>query len=414
MAQQGSGLGGVLLVVTSVVAALAVVVPEIVGEVTVGVDLGTTFSVAAVCAAGAVEVVPVAGRNTTPSVVLYGSLSSAQPVVVGEPAALQRAARAGDVVFDAKRLIGRAWEDPGVGAEAAHLPFGVEQWDGPGGGVGIRVRSRPDALLRPEDVGAEVVRLLKRAAEAHRSWAQRLGFRFGTVTISVPVAFDDRQRAATARAGELAGFRLVRILEEPVAAALAYGLEHADRERTVMVYDMGGGTLDVALMTLDMRSRKFLVVATAGDPHLGGEDFDRALLARVEQRLGPERAPKAADEREALLRAVEAAKRALSVGDAATVEVPDGGGGVRLTREELEEVCGDLLARAEEPVGRALWEAGMGLDAVDDVVMVGGSSRLVAVQQRVQALFAGRPLHVALDPDTAIAVGAARAFGCSS
>jgi molecular chaperone DnaK (HSP70) len=217
------------------------------------------------------------GAPTTPSVVSYDAPPSGG-VVVGALAALLRASRPLHTIHDAKRLIGRAADDALVVAEATHLPYEVVP--DARGGAAISVPGR-DAPVSPEAVATALLRHLKEAAERSRPLHAALGFRFGSATISVPVAFGQRQRAATLAAGRAAGFRVVRLLDEPVAAAIAYGLTGADRERTVLVYDMGGGTLDVAILRLELSSRTFLVMGTSGDAHLGGEDFDRALAVRV-------------------------------------------------------------------------------------------------------------------------------------
>ena len=377
---------------------------------------------------------------TTPSVVSYDAPPRGA-TVVGAAAAALRAVRPQHTVHDAKRLIGRTADDPVVLAEAAHLPFAVVPdargfaavaLPHAGGGA-------PPPPVTPEAVGAALLRHLKAAAERSKPLRHALGFRFGSATISVPVAFSTRQRAATLAAGRAAGFRLVRLLDEPVAAALAYGLTRADKERTVLVYDMGGGTLDVAILRLELASRTFLVMAAAGDPHLGGEDFDRALAVR-QPRCGAVRwlrtstadvfflvpstqawAREAAPDRvgdpadggaaAALLVACEAAKRALGTGAAAALALPRGGE-LTLTRAAADAAVTPLLERALQPGDAALREAGLGADDVDDVVLVGGATRLQALRERVGEAFHGRALHTEVDPDTAIAVGAARAYNC--
>jgi|APGre2960657444_1045066.scaffolds.fasta_scaffold00379_17 molecular chaperone DnaK (HSP70) len=218
-----------------------------------------------------------------PSVVSYNAPPHGR-TVVGAAAAALRSERPVWTVHDSKRLIGRAFADPLVQQEAAHLPYGVVAGGADGQTAALEVGGPAfggGPAVTPEAVAATLLRQLKRAAERARPVASLLGFSFGSATVSVPVAFDRRQRAATLAAGRAAGFRLVRLLEEPVAAAVAYGLHDSGGERTVVVYDMGGGTLDVAVLRLERASRTFLVMATAGDPHLGGEDFDRALAVRV-------------------------------------------------------------------------------------------------------------------------------------
>ncbi len=217
---------------------------------------------------------------TTPSVVSYAAPPRGA-TVVGAAAAALRAVRPRHTVHDAKRLIGRLADDPVVLAEAAHLPFAVVPDARGFAAIALPSDGAATPPISPEAVGAALLRHLKASAERSKPLRHAMGFRFGSATISVPVGFSTRQRSATLAAGRAAGFRLVRLLDEPVAAALAYGLTQADKERTVLVYDMGGGTLDVAILRLELASRTFLVMAAAGDPHLGGEDFDRALAVRA-------------------------------------------------------------------------------------------------------------------------------------
>ena len=528
---------------------------DLTGEVTLGIDLGTTYSVAATCEAGSVRVVtpprgsiarrlskggvyasddddgggeadpvgwssPSSELATVPSVVHFGRRTRStrsdgggvavplKPLgmehdgvgsrggsrwgwprlggwaslrgvlrgggwrgggriddgdvdggwaVVGEAAARLRDVAPERTVYDAKRLIGRRRDDPIVVEEAAHLPFAVVDGGGTLGECAIAIpadgasdeRSSPPTLVSPEEVGARILLHLKRAAESSLHRVRRvLGFSFGSLTVSVPVGFSKSQRAATIRAGTRAGFRVVRLLEEPVAAAIAYGLHEDDRERLVVVYDLGGGTLDVAVLRLERASRTFLVMGVAGDPHLGGEDFDRALVEWLRGRLSgggeggtaaeAEAAfalPDASASNELALRAVERAKRMLSASDAATLRVCRSGDGgaltiealpadavatgddacrmIVLTRAALIEACASLLDRAVAPVAEALRRAGgVAPSEVDDVVLVGGGTRLVAVRERLSDAFGGRQLHHSVDPDTAIAVGAARSYAC--
>eukprot|EP00854_Cymbomonas_tetramitiformis_P022182 gene22182-26745_t len=329
---------------------LAVIAPEIVGETMLGIDLGTTFSVAAVCHRGHVEVVP-----------------------IGSSAAALRTHFPKNTIFDAKRLIGRNYStDELIQEEQESLPF------------------------------------------------KFFGFRYKSVTISVPVAFDNAQRSATVKAGEAAGFRMVRILEEPIAAAISFGLHHGTRERTVLVFDMGGGTLDVALLRLELRTRTFLIMGSSGDPHLGGEDFDRALAAHFTETHDAVHSAIGAggDVMKArLVKAVEMAKQRLATTPDHTFSLPVGKEGtdklqLSLDRGTLKEVCSSLLERAMNPVYDVLMEALMEPDDVDDVVMVGGSSRLVAVREMLGEFFGDKVLNYETDPDLAIAVGSAMSFGC--
>eukprot|EP00241_Pyramimonas_parkeae_P005206 CAMPEP_0114227524 /NCGR_PEP_ID=MMETSP0058-20121206/1839_1 /TAXON_ID=36894 /ORGANISM="Pyramimonas parkeae, CCMP726" /LENGTH=369 /DNA_ID=CAMNT_0001338377 /DNA_START=384 /DNA_END=1493 /DNA_ORIENTATION=+ len=367
-----------------------------------GIDLGTTYSVVALCHRGKAFAVPVDGFNITPSVVHYDPTGA---VVVGREAAAKRVDFPESTIFDSKRLIGRNFSTDQVAQEEAmQLPYKVQ-----GARNGSIELPLPDGqgTHTPQTVGARILRRLKHAAETSTPWRRVSGHKFTSATVSVPVEFTLEQRAATVRAGEAAGFRMVRILDEPVAAAIAFGLHRGTSERTVLVYDMGGGTLDVALLLLELQTRTFLVLGAKGDPHLGGEDFDRALAAHL--------AGKPSDQHDsldpALLRAVELAKRELSHHISASVQLPNQPDLV-ISRNMMEEVCAELIQRAMEPVYQVLHETGTSPEEVDDVVMVGGSSRLVAIRQKLNIFFDGKLRTNDVDPDTAIAIGSALSFGC--
>ena len=498
-------------------------------ETTLGIDLGTTFSVAATCASGIVTVVPLGGDAgfrkdgsksspslTLPSVVYYPQDSDAS-VVVGEAAAAHRDTHPRRTVYDAKRLLGRRVDDPAVLDEKKYVSFRIVAGEGDpplaairlddddeierdddierddeierdddANGVGSRSPSKEvrGSVKKPEDVGSEILKHLKTRAERSLPGPRRLlGFRFKSVTISVPVNFSKAQRAATIAAARAAGFAAARVLDEPVAAAIAHGLletsadEDPRRSRLALVYDFGGGTLDVAVLRLEKETKTFLVMGAAGDDRLGGEDFDRALLERLVGELGkanvtlfgvggePEAALK-----ERALRGVERAKRALSesnetklrvffetrsVGDevanvaTAVAFLPDavdenpagtsvGGAAaaaaarrrprvdISLTRADFEiDAIVALLDRCVAPVREALARAGgVRPDEIDDVVLVGGSSRLDAVRSRLSEIFgtekvtrfakaAGEEkVTRGVDPETAVAIGAARSYAC--
>ena len=520
---------GLILAIVAALAALAVGMLDLTHEVTLGIDLGTTYSVAATCDKGEVSVVvdditrsmgAVGGDGATvPSVVHFerpafalargerwnrpwmtdrtavvgttrelkerlrefksrraGARSSNDAAVarvgstVGAAAAALRDASPALTVYDAKRLIGRTFDDPIVQEELNHLPFHVIEntWPprprdaaigAPLLGVSMPYKrlmasDRTQVLvIPPEEVGARILSHLKRHSERSLPFFRRnMGFTFGSLTVSVPVGFTKEQRAATLRAANRAGFATARLLEEPVAAAIAYGLHEDDRERTVLVYDLGGGTLDVAVLRLERSSRTFLVLGTAGDPHLGGEDFDRALVGWLRTRLESAGYHLPSDDsarwEEVALRVMERAKRSLSevgrvgvracgdedhaedgdpnptfsvyelrplLDDDARREDPPGFActTVWLTRDDLASSCSDLVDRAMSPVSEALHNAGdVDPDEIDDVVIVGGSSRLTVIRRRLSEAFHGRDVHHTVNPDTAIAVGAARSYAC--
>ena len=502
---------GLVLAGVACLAAVAVGSFGLTTEATLGIDLGTTFSVAATCERGVVTVVRVPGGSgthaqTMPSVVYFPERAR-EAAVVGADAARRRDTHPTRVVYDAKRLIGRRVDDPAVAEESKHLPFAVVADDG--GFAAIQLGEADDfaktSSIAPEAVGAAILARLKAAAETAgdgdaRSFAKRLlGFRFRTVTVSVPVNFSSEQKAATLRAARAAGFAVARLLEEPVAAAVAHDASRKEREKLdvaekkkkteteklddggalVLVYDLGGGTLDVAVLRSEPSSGTFLVMGSAGDDRLGGEDFDRALLEWAREKLSSLPEPvffpdgetdPDADARgvhERALRAMELAKRRLSDHETASIEiayaftqerngvrsgdaaptatrvVTDAKTAVRepsfetndgsrtairsdalghsvtltLTRPDLETACAALLDRASAPVYAALRAAGgVGVAEITDVVLVGGSSRLAAVRARLAAIFGeerlARGRDAGPDPETAVAVGAARSYAC--
>ena len=420
-----------VLAVVAALAALAVGALDLTHEVTLGIDLGTTYSVAATCDKGEVSVVvddaigsmgAVGGdAATVPSVVHFErpafalardewrskrwgefgsrvgtkrelnerkrefksrrevkSANDAAVVevgsVVGAEAAALRDAVPALTVYDAKRLIGREFDDPVVQEELEHLPFHVvENHNQPrprDAAIGATMQGKalpykrlmPSdranlVVIPPEEVGARILSHLKRHSERSLPFFRRnLGFAFGSLTVSVPVGFTKAQRAATLRAANRAGFATARLLEEPVAAAIAYGLHEDDVERTVLVYDLGGGTLDVAVLRLERSSRTFLVLGTSGDPHLGGEDFDRALVGWLWRELRTDgfRAPADDDDgrwEETALRVMERAKRGLAESERVGVRAcgdedayPTGGRRRKTTKREDEpsrwRICG--------------------------------------------------------------------------
>ena len=500
---------GLVLAGVACLAAVAVGSFGLTTEATLGIDLGTTFSVAATCERGIVTVVRVPGGSgtrdaeTMPSVVYFPERAD-EAAVVGADAAMRRATHPRRVVYDAKRIIGRRVDDPAVAEETKHLPFAVVA-----GGDGFaaiemeandyetKSRHTNTRLIAPEEVGAAILATLKRVAErgdggAVSVWKRVLGFRFRTMTVSVPVNFSKEQRAATLRAARSAGFAVTRLLEEPVAAAVAHGLlEKNDASRNkkkkkdendggalVLVYDLGGGTLDVAVLRSEPASGTFLVMGSAGDERLGGEDFDRALLEKwLRARLETDETVHFPDDddglRERALREMERAKRFLFDREAVRVEVtyvlepagtkksvgknknattkkrlvvadvktlleddadadpddPDTDSDARLasmkkqtttltlTLADFESACSALLERSTAPVYAALRNAGgVGVAEITDVVMVGGSSRLKSVRKRLAAVFGEarvtRGGENGPDPETAVAVGAARSYAC--
>ena len=358
----------------------------------VGIDLGTTNSlVAYVDGAGVPRVVPDAeGRALLPSVVAY----TPGGVVVGEAARRQLARNPARTVYSVKRFMGRGWDD--VRDEARHVPFTIV----PSPEV-VRIRAG-DREVTPPEVSAEVLRALKLRAEAH------LGEPIERAVVTVPAYFNDAQRQATRDAGRIAGLDVLRIVNEPTAASLAYGLQKL-AQGVIAVYDLGGGTFDISI--LRVKDSVFEVLATNGNTHLGGDDFDRAmvewLLADVRTAHGADLSgdPEALQE---LRLGAEAAKCRLSSEERTTLTIPFDAFTYRrdITRGELESLIGSLVDATLGPCRMALADAGLAAGQIDEVVLVGGSTRVPLVRRRVQELF-GRTPHSQLNPDEVVALGAA-------
>jgi Fe-S protein assembly chaperone HscA len=357
----------------------------------VGIDLGTTNSLVAYVDRGAPRVIPDAeGRALLPSIVAY----TPQGVLVGDAARRQLVRNPARTIYSVKRLMGRGYED--VQGELAHLPFEVV----PAAEV-VRIRVGEREVTPPE-VSAQILRALKQRAEA------ALGEKVEQAVVTVPAYFNDSQRQATKDAGRIAGLDVLRIVNEPTAASLAYGLQKL-AQGTIAVYDLGGGTFDISI--LRVKDGVFEVLATNGDTHLGGDDFDRVL---VDWLLEDIRAAHGADfsgdaeARQELRLAAEAAKCRLSFEPRTQLAIPFGDFVYRrdIAREDLEARFGPLVERTLGPCRMALRDAGLEPADVDEVVLVGGSTRVPLVRRRVEALF-GKAPHSQLNPDEVVALGAA-------
>ena len=358
----------------------------------VGIDLGTTNSlVAYVDGAGVPRVIPDAeGRTLLPSVVAY----TPHGVVVGEAARRQLVRNPGRTIYSVKRFMGRGWDD--VRDEARHVPFTIV----PSAEV-VRIRI-DDREVTPPEVSAHVLRALKQQAEQH------LGETIEHAVITVPAYFNDAQRQATKDAGRIAGLEVLRIVNEPTAASLAYGLQRL-AQGVIAVYDLGGGTFDVSI--LRVKDGVFEVLATNGNTHLGGDDFDRVLvewlLDDVRGRHGVDLShdPEAVQE---LRLGAEAAKCRLSIEERTVLTIPFSSFTYRrdITRADLEQLIAPLVDATLGPCRMALADAELETSRIDEVVLVGGSTRIPLVRRRVQALF-GKAPHSQLSPDEVVALGAA-------
>mmetsp|Transcript_13680 Transcript_13680/g.38744 ORF Transcript_13680/g.38744 Transcript_13680/m.38744 type:complete len:632 (+) Transcript_13680:119-2014(+) len=381
----------------------------------VGIDLGTTYSCVSVWRNGAPEILTDEyGSRVQPSYVAFTPVQR----LIGEQAVNQVAMNPTNTVFDAKRLIGREFSDPTLKADLEFWPFKVvgDNADRPVIEVEYKGETRQ---FRPEEISAALLGRLKQVAE------HNLGHPVTQAVITVPAYFNDSQRQATKDAGAIAGLEVLRIINEPTAAAIAYGLDQLDKpkaegedgstERTVMVFDLGGGTFDVSL--LSMEEGLLEVKATAGDTHLGGEDFDDRMVHHLATLFETRHADVTDGMRHdaramrRLRTAAERAKRVLSTATEASVQVDALFGGVDLSttisRAAFEELCSDLLERLMSPVEQVLNDAGIAASAVDDIVLVGGSTRIPKVQEVLSEFFGGKELCRTVNPDEVVAMGAA-------
>eukprot|EP00747_Dinoflagellata_sp_TGD_P165656 gnl/TRDRNA2_/TRDRNA2_187253_c0_seq1.p1 gnl/TRDRNA2_/TRDRNA2_187253_c0~~gnl/TRDRNA2_/TRDRNA2_187253_c0_seq1.p1 ORF type:complete len:690 (+),score=190.86 gnl/TRDRNA2_/TRDRNA2_187253_c0_seq1:36-2105(+) len=378
----------------------------------IGIDLGTTYSCVGLFRDGDVQIIANdQGNRTTPSYVAWNDKER----LIGDAAKNQVANNPTNTVFDAKRLIGRRFEDPIVQADIKLWPFKVVS-DGSTDDKPLIEIWYQDVKkqFHPEEISSMVLTKMKHTAEAY------MGARVKDAVITVPAYFNDSQRQATKDAGEIAGMNVLRIVNEPTAAAIAYGLdkkvkeEHAagKKETNILIFDMGGGTFDVSI--LQIQGTVFEVLATAGDPHLGGEDFDNRMLShciaefRRQFKSDPTRNQRALRR---LRTQCERAKRQLSSQTSVTIEVDSMHEGndfsMRLSRAKFEELCMDYFKAAMEPVSQCLTGSGLEKTAVSQVVMVGGSTRIPKVQKLISEFFDGKELCNSINPDEAVAYGAA-------
>ncbi|XP_050681648.1 heat shock protein 68-like isoform X3 [Leptidea sinapis] len=369
----------------------------------IGIDLGTTYSCVGVWQHGNVEIIANdQGNRTTPSYVAFTDTER----LIGDAAKNQVALNPSNTVFDAKRLIGRKFDDPKIQQDMKHWPFRVISDCGK---PKIQVEFKGEVkTFAPEEISSMVLTKMKETAEAY------LGSSVKDAVITVPAYFNDSQRQATKDAGAIAGLSVLRIINEPTAAALAYGLDkNLKGERNVLIFDLGGGTFDVSILTIDEGSL-FEVKATAGDTHLGGEDFDNRLVNHLADEFKRKYKKDLRSNPRALRRlrtAAERAKRTLSSSTEATIEIDALYEGIdfytRVSRARFEELNADLFRGTLEPVEKALRDAKLDKSSIHDVVLVGGSTRIPKIQSMLQNLFSGKKLNLSINPDEAVAYGAA-------
>ncbi|KAK4431889.1 Heat shock protein [Sesamum alatum] len=371
----------------------------------IGIDLGTTYSCVGVWVNDRVEIIPNdQGNRTTPSYVAFTDTER----LIGDAAKNQVAMNPHNTVFDAKRLIGRRFTDPSVQSDMKLWPFKVIP--GPGDKPMIVVSYKGEQKqFAAEEISSMVLTKMRETAESF------LGYQIKNAVVTVPAYFNDSQRQATKDAGAIAGLNVLRIINEPTAAAIAYGLDKkASRrgEQNVLVFDLGGGTFDVSLLTIE--EGIFEVKATAGDTHLGGEDFDNRLVNHFVSEFRRKHKKDISGNARALRRlrtACERAKRTLSSTTQTTIEVDSLFEGIdfyaTITRARFEELCMDMFLKCMEPVEKCLRDSKIDKSQVHEVVLVGGSTRIPKVQQLLQDFFNGKELCKSINPDEAVAYGAA-------
>lgn len=368
----------------------------------IGIDLGTTYSCVGVYKGGRVEIIPNdQGNRITPS---YVAWTTEGERLIGDAAKNQATINPENTVFDVKRLIGRKYTDKSVQADKKLFPYNlVNKDDKPF--IEVDVKGEKKAFS-PEEVSAMILSKMKQTAEAY------LGKEIKHAVVTVPAYFNDAQRQATKDAGTITGMTVLRIINEPTAAAIAYGLDKKDGEKNILVFDLGGGTFDVTLLTID--NGVFEVLATNGDTHLGGEDFDQRVMQYFIKLIKKKHDVDISGDKKALQklrREAERVKRALSSQHQARLEIEALYEGIdfseTLTRARFEELNMDLFKKTLGPVQKVLEDAGMDKDEVDEVVLVGGSTRIPKVQTMLKDFFNGKEPNRGVNPDEAVAFGAA-------
>ena len=368
----------------------------------IGIDLGTTYSCVGVYKNGRVDIIPNdQGNRITPS---YVAFQDSGGRLVGDAAKNQATINPEKTVFDIKRLIGRQFSDKSVQADKLLVPYEI-----------VSVQNKPMVQIKqenktltfaPEEISAMILQKMKITAETF------LGEEINNAVVTVPAYFNDAQRQATKDAGTIAGLNVGRIMNEPTAAAIAHGMHKTGKESNVLVFDLGGGTFDVTLMTID--NGVFEVLATSGDTHLGGEDFDQRVMQYFMKVIKKKNGIDISGDKRALQKLrkeVERVKRALSSQQQARVEIEDLAEGFdlseTLTRARFEELNNDLFKKTLGPVARVIEDAKMAKSDVDEIVLVGGSTRIPKVQELISEYFNGKEPSKGINPDEAVAYGAA-------
>ena len=368
----------------------------------IGIDLGTTYSCVACWRNDRVDVCPnEQGNRITPS---YTGFCKDGTRLVGDSAKNQAAQNPSGTIFDVKRLIGRKFNDASVQKDKTMFPFGLKP-DKDGKPLiqleGELAKIHTKNTFAPEEISGLILRKMKETAEAY------LGQEVKHAVVTVPAYFNDAQRQATKDAGTIAGLKIERVINEPTAAAIAYGLDKQDREENILVFDLGGGTFDVTLLSID--NGVFEVRATSGNTHLGGEDFDQRLMQFCISQFKRKSGIDVSKDKRALQRLrkqCELAKRTLSTQQSATIDCEALSNGedfsTTISRAKFEELNNDLFKKTMVPVTQVLKDAGMSKGEVNQIILVGGSTRIPKIQALLSEYFGGKELNKSINPDEAV------------
>ena len=368
--------------------------------VAIGIDLGTTYSCVGWWKDNRCEIIANdQGNRTTPSYVGFTN----DERIIGDAAKNQASVNPENTIFDAKRLIGRDFNDTTLQSELKHLPFNILEKNGK---PVIEVTYKDEKkTYHPEEISSMVLTKMKEIAESY------IGEQVTDAVITVPAYFNDSQRQATKDAGVIAGLNVLRIINEPTAAAIAYGLDNKSEEKNVLIFDLGGGTFDVSLLNID--DGIFEVKATAGDTHLGGEDFDNLLVKYFSDEFKRKHKHDITENKRAIRRlrtSCEKAKRTLSSSATASIEIDSLYDGIdfftSISRAKFEMLCMSLFQKCMDPVQKVLRDSGVAKNQVDDIVLVGGSTRIPKIQELLIGFFNGKELSKNINPDEAVAYGA--------
>jgi L1 cell adhesion molecule like protein len=371
------------------------------GKTAVGIDLGTTYSAVGVYKNGKVEIIANSqGNRTTPSYVAFTESER----LIGDPAKNQVSLNTANTVFDAKRLIGKKFTDPSVQSDIKHFSFNVKSGNDQKCLIEVNYKGEPKTF-HPEEISAMVLQEMTSIASSY------LGEEVKDVVVTVPAYFNDGQRQATKDAAMIAGLNVLRIINEPTAASLAYGLDQNQKDQNVLIFDCGGGTFDLSILNID--EGVFEVLSTAGNTHLGGEDFDNRLVDHFitefkrKHKLDIRTSAKA---QRRLRTACERVKRTLSSSTTASLELDSIMEGVdfytSITRAKFESLCDDLFRSCIKPIDKLLSDAKLDKSKINELVLVGGSTRIPRVQKLLSDYFNGKELNKSVNPDEAVAYGA--------